>query len=275
MSRDAEDHGRNLERVYGPLTWTLYEQLDVSSNPRSPDWLRGLAAGLLPPDGSVLDAGCRDAAHLIQLARDLPGITGVGVEPVPVHVRAAEEAVVAAGLSDRVKIILGEIATVAGQGRTFDLVWCRDVLEQVADLPGAVADLARLTGPAGLLVVFTTVTTELLAPAEAALLGHHLGNVAANLSRDAVEAAFTAAGLATVATHEIGTEWREWSEERGRPVSKALLRLARLRRDRARFVAAHGAEIVAHVEANLHWEAYQFLGKLLPIVYVLRPEPDH
>jgi len=39
-----------------------------------------------------------------------------------------------------------------------------------------------------------------------------------------------------------------------------------------RFVAAHGEEIVAHVEANLHWEAYQFLGKLLPLVYVLRPK---
>ncbi len=76
------------------------------------------------------------------------------------------------------------------------------------------------------------------------------------------------------ATHEIGTEWREWEEERSQPVSTALLRLARLRRDHARFVAAHGQEIVAHVEANLHWEAYQFLGKLLPIVYVLRPTSD-
>ncbi len=275
MIRDAEQHGRNLERVYGPLTWTLYEQLDVSSNPRSPEWLRGLAAGLLPPDGSVLDAGCRDAAHLVQLAHDHPEITAVGVEPVPIHVRAAEEAVAAAGLSDRVIIIGGEIATVAGQGRTFDLVWCRDVLEQVADLPTAVVDLAKLTRPDGSLLVFTTVATDALGPADAALLGHHLGNVPENLSRAAVESAFAAAGLRTVATHEIGTEWREWAEERHRPASTALLRLGRLRRDRARFVAAHGAEIVAHVEANLHWETFQFLGKLLPIVYVLRPASGH
>ena len=167
-------------------------------------------------------------------------------------------------------MIKGEIATVAGQGRTFDLVWCRDVLEQVADLAGAVVDLARLTRPDGALVIFTTVITDALAPDEAAMLSNHLGNVPENLSRAAVESAFVAAGLRTVATHEIGTEWREWSEERSRPVSKALLRLARLRRDRDRFVASHGAEIVDHVEANLHWEAFQFLGKLLPIVYVLR-----
>lgn len=271
MSKDAVVHGQDLERVYGPLTWDLYDQLDVSLQPRGPDWLRGLAAALVPADGHLLDAGCRNAAHLVQLARDHPGITAVGVEPVPLHVRAAEEAVAAANLTDRITIVAGEIATIARSGQAFDLVWCRDVLEQVADLTAAVADLAKVTRRGGSLLVFTTVATVRLTAEDAALLGHHLGNVPENLSRNAVEAAFAAAGLQVAAAYEIGTEWREWAEERSQPVSTALLRLARLRRDRARFVAAHGKEIVAHVEANLHWEAYQFLGKLLPLVYVLRP----
>jgi len=190
VSKDAVIHGRDLERVYGPLTWNLYEQLDVSLEPRSPDWLRELAASLLPPDGRLLDAGCRNAAHLVQIVRDHPGITAVGVEPVPIHVRAAEEAVAAASLSDRITIVAGEIATIAGSGQTFDLVWCRDVLEQVADLSAAVTDLASVTRPHGSLVVYTTVATELLTTEDAALLGHHLGNVPENLSRDAVESAF-------------------------------------------------------------------------------------
>lgn len=266
----AERHRRNLVRVYGPQTWTLYEELDRTLSPRGPDWLRGLAAGLITPEARVLDAGCREGAHLIQLARDHPGITGIGVEPVPIQVQAAQEAIARSGLADRITVREGEIATLAREGRTFDLVWCRDVLEQVADLPTAVADLAALTDRAGSLVVFTTVTTEALGPEDAAILARHLGNVADNLSRPAVESAFAAAGLRTVAAHELGTEWREWSEERTQPVSRALLRLARLRRDRARHVAAHGDEIVDHVEANLHWEAFQFLGRLLPIVYVLR-----
>jgi hypothetical protein len=29
------------------------------------------------------------------------------------------------------------------------------------------------------------------------------------------------------------------------------------------------------VEANLHWEAFQFLGKLLPTVYILRRDRRH
>ena len=30
-----------------------------------------------------------------------------------------------------------------------------------------------------------------------------------------------------------------------------------------------GSDIYDHVEANLHWEVFQFLGKLAPVVYVL------
>ena len=29
-------------------------------------------------------------------------------------------------------------------------------------------------------------------------------------------------------------------------------------------------DIYRHIESNLHWLVFQFLGKLLPIVYVLR-----
>lgn len=32
----------------------------------------------------------------------------------------------------------------------------------------------------------------------------------------------------------------------------------------------HGQEIFNHVEANLHWGVFQFLGKLTSLVYVLR-----
>ena len=67
----------------------------------------------------------------------------------------------------------------------------------------------------------------------------------------------------------IGTEWREYGEEHTQPASRALLRLSRLRRQREDIVAVHGQDIYEHVEANLHWEAFQFLGKLEPVIYVL------
>ena len=40
---------------------------------------------------------------------------------------------------------------------------------------------------------------------------------------------------------------------------------------RDELVRRFGQDIYDHVEANLHWDTFQFLGKLLPTVYVLAP----
>jgi len=150
-------------------------------------------------------------------------------------------------------------------------VWCRDVLEVVEELEAGVAEVARVLRPGGHLVVFTVFATERLEPKEAALLlGQSLSLVPANLVEANVEAVFTRAGLTVVLEDAIGTEWREHGEERTQPVSRDLLRLARLRRQRDRIVEDAGEEIYGHVESNLHWLVYQFLGKLLPTIYVLR-----
>ncbi|MEV6417461.1 hypothetical protein [Kribbella sp. NPDC051718] len=120
------------------------------------------------------------------------------------------------------------------------------------------------------MVVFTQTATELLTTGEAEMMSRHLGNVIANLNETTLETAFADAGLVIDEKDVIGTEWREYAEERTQPVSRALLRLARLRRTRKAVVAEHGEDIYHHVEANLHWEAYQFLGKLRPTVYTLK-----
>jgi hypothetical protein len=104
------------------------------------------------------------------------------------------------------------------------------------------------------------------------MLRRHIGNVWENLDETNLLHAFAAAGLELELREELGTEWREHSEERSQPVSKSLLHLARLRRQRDAVIAAHGEDIYQHIEANLHWELFQFLGKLLQVVYVLRCE---
>jgi SAM-dependent methyltransferase len=269
LMRTAE-HLANLSRVYSDETWRVYERLDHSLAPRGPDWLHERAAALLAPGSAVLDAGCRDAAHLIRLVRARDGVTGVGVEPVAGHVARARAAVAAAGLDGRIRLVQAGMEDLREPDGAFDLVWCRDVLEQVAPLVPALRQLARVLRPAGRLLVYTTVVTELLAPDEAAMLGSHLGNVTGNLAEGTIEAAFAEAGLAIEEKDVIGTEWREYLEERGQSCSVALLRLARLRRQRDTIVADHGYDIYRHVEANLHWEVFQLLGKLRPVVYLLR-----
>ncbi len=102
------------------------------------------------------------------------------------------------------------------------------------------------------------------------MFSRHLGNVADNLVERNVEQAFASAGLMIERKDAIGTEWREYAEERTRPASRTLLRLSRLRRQQETLVEKYGQNIYDHVEANLHWEIFQFLGKLRPTVYVLR-----
>ncbi len=258
-----------LDRVYGPETWAVYEVIDRSLEPRGPDSLHDFAAEYLKQGATILDAGCRDAAHLIRLLQ-AHDASGVGVDPVALHIERAREAVDAAGLGDRIELVHGTIEELDYPDGHFDFVWCRDVVPAIADLPGALRALARLLAEDGRILIYTAFTTELLEPREAVILNRSLGTVAANRDETYVEHEFADSGLEIERKEVIGTEWREYQEERTQPASRALLRLARLRRQRDAIVAAHGQDIYDHIEATTHSEAFQILGKLEPVVYVLK-----
>jgi hypothetical protein len=70
----------------------------------------------------------------------------------------------------------------------------------------------------------------------------------------------------------VGTEWREYEEERTKPASEELLQLARLRRNRQALMAEFGVRMYQVAEASAHWLPYILLGKLLPVMYVLERE---
>jgi ubiquinone/menaquinone biosynthesis C-methylase UbiE len=257
--------------VYGEETWRVYEVLDESLAPSGPDSLYDLAGSYLAADSRLLDAGCRDAAHLVRLIQRY-GATGVGVDPVEVHIERAKAAIESAGVADRADVFVGVMQDLPFPDGHFDFVWCRDVVEQVDDLDAALSEAFRVLGPGGHMLVYTTFVTDRLTAQEADMLNRHLGNVPANLVEANVEAAFARAGFAIAQKNAIGTEWREYVEERRGTVSRALLRLSRLRRQRDELVQRFGQDIYDHVEANLHWETFQFLGKLLPTVYILKRE---
>ncbi len=264
-----DDHLRAISRVYGPETWDVYDLLDRSLDPRGPEVMLALATERLTPASVVLDVGCRDASHLIQLIR-ATGASGVGIDPLGRFVERAREAVAEASLDAPIQIVQGVMQDIPWPDGSFDLVWCRDVIEVVEALEAAIAEVTRVLQPGGHLIVFTVFATDRLEPKEAALLAQNLAVVPANLVEENVEAAFSRAGLAVARKEVIGTEWREHAEERTRPVSRDLLRLARLRRQRQRIIQEAGEEIYGHVESTLHWLVYQFLGKLLPTIYVLQ-----
>jgi SAM-dependent methyltransferase len=254
--------------MYSEETWRVYAFLDQSLDPRGPDMLYDVAGEYLRPGSVVLDAGCRDAKHLIRLV-ETHDVVGVGVDPVDLHIERGKAAVVAAGLADRVEVFRGVMQVLPYPDEHFDFVWCRDVIEGVDELDAALREVARVLKPTGRMLAYTVFATDLLEPGEEAMLNRLLGSVAGNLVEANVEAAFESAGLAVERKDVIGTEWREYVEERTRPASQALLRLSRLRRQREAVIRNHGQDIYDHVQANLHWETYILLGKLQPTLYVL------
>ena len=266
--RLAAGRRTQLSRVYGRDTWQVYEALDESLAPSGPDSLYDLAGSYLTPGSRLLDAGCRDGAHLIELIQRY-AVTGVGVDPVELHIERARAAIEGAGVSDRADVFVGVMQDLPFPDEHFDFVWCRDVVEQVDDLDAALREVCRVLSSAGRMLVYTTFATERLAPQEAEMMNRHLGNVPANLVEANVERAFGSAGFAIERKDVIGTEWREHVEERTGTVSRSLLRLSRLRRQQDELVQRFGRDIYDHVEANLHWETFQLLGKLDPTVYTL------
>lgn len=262
-------HLARMQSVYGDDDEQLRALLDESLAPRPPDLLLDLALPLLTPQSRLLDVGCRDARHLISLV-SRSGCSGIGIDPIERNLERARVAVSAAGLERRIEIRRGVMEQLQEPDNSVDVVWCRDVLEVILDLDRGLAEVARVLKSGGAAVVYTVFATPRLEPREAAALNEPLGNVPRNLDRPTVEAAFERAGFQVERVDDIGTEFREYEEERSQPVSESLLRLARLRRSRADVISRFGKEKYDLFEASLQWLAYLLLGKLEPVAYVLR-----
>ncbi|HEY1513002.1 MAG TPA: class I SAM-dependent methyltransferase [Gaiellaceae bacterium] len=255
--------------VYGSDDEALRALLGESLAPRSPDFLLDLALPLLTPASRLLDVGCRDARHLIPLVAQ-SGCRGVGIDPVDRNVERARAAVAAAAFDQRIEIRRGVMEQIEEPDGSVDVVWCRDVLESIPDIRAGLSEVARVLKPAGAAVLYTVFATPRLEPREAAAISRPLGTVLQNLDRSFVEGAFDQAGFRVDRREEIGTEFREYEEERTQPVSDSLLRLARLRRRREEVVRQFGEDTYDLWEASLQWLAYLLLGKLEPVAYVLR-----
>ncbi|HEY7174216.1 MAG TPA: methyltransferase domain-containing protein [Micromonosporaceae bacterium] len=258
-----------LNRQYSPETWDVYELLDRSLDPSGPDSLFDLARSYLAPGARIADVGCRDAGHLIKLLGAHPDITGVGIDPVERHIATAKAAVVASGLGDRLDLVLGTVEDSDLPQRSVDLVWCRDTIIQVSALDEFFVAVARLLKPTGRMIVYSNFVTDRLEWGDETMMRRHLGVVFANMDEHRVLDAYRVAGLDVERTVVIGSEWREWAEERTQPVSKALLQLSRLRRQRDEIIAERGQDLYDHIEAQLHWLLFQFLGKFNPVIHVL------
>jgi SAM-dependent methyltransferase len=246
----------------------LREALRRSLEPRGTTWLFELFAALGPRPGQLLvDVGCRDARHSIQLVRD-HGLRAVALDPLPLHVDLAGRAVAEAGLEGEIDVVEAAIETLPLEDGAADWVWCRDVLVHV-DVHRGLRECARVLRPGGRMVAYVTLATELLEPRERAELAAAAAVADGSFDAASVEAAAADAGLAEVSVDELAGEWRErMIEDDTWDARETLLGLSRLRRRERELVDAYGKAAVAAYRGGQLWGIYQLIGKLCPTVYV-------
>jgi SAM-dependent methyltransferase len=239
--------------------------LDESLQPRGPDLLYDLVAGLgLPPGAVALDVGCGEGRQAMAL-RQRFGFRVTGIDPVPRHIEVAR----AGAGPDGPAFEVGTAENIPVGPGSADLVWCRDVLVHVPDLPRAYAEFRRVLRPGGHALVYQMFGSGLLEPDEASWLWATMGVVPENADPARTEAAIASAGLRIEERLEIGSEWSEWAEEHHASVGRKLLRAARLRRNRAAYLERYGQAACDMMLGDCLWHVYAMIGKLHRRVYLL------
>jgi len=122
-------------------------------------WLAAARGALVPPatgegaaeDAVLVDLGC--GAGLLA-----PHVAGKGYRHVGVDVTASA---LAQARAHGVASVRGSVTQVPLRDGCADVVVAGEILEHVADLPGAVAEACRLLRPGGLLVIDTLAATAL------------------------------------------------------------------------------------------------------------------
>jgi SAM-dependent methyltransferase len=256
--------------VYPQVEEEFTAALDESLEPAGPGQLVDLVAGLaLPADAVVIDVGCGEGQHAIELARRF-GFTVTGIDPVP---RQIELAQLAAG-QDGPVFTAGRADQIPVPDAAADLVWCRDVLVHVSDLGGAFAEFRRVLRPGGRVLLYQMFGTSLLEAAEAAWLWDVMGVVPGSADPARTEAAIAAAGLRIDQCIAVSTEWGEWAQEQHGAPGRKLLHAARLLRARDGYVARFGQAAYDLKLGDCLWHVYAMIGKLSRRVYLLSgPEP--
>jgi ubiquinone/menaquinone biosynthesis C-methylase UbiE len=276
MSKD--NNNNKLDKIYQHL-WAAHSEapfthLDRSLNPRySTSVMLSIITHLgINQDAVVLDLGCGRGNHTIALAERF-GCNITGIDVVSSNIEMAKKAAAASRQTSKVSFRQGSIESIPADNEAYDFIWCRDMLIQVADLKQGFKECSRVLSQKGAMLIYTTFRTEWLEPKEMARVCDPLGIIMRNLSQDYFEQAVNDADLKIYTRDVVGGEQIEYLEERDRRYSKELMRIARMLRQRERFLTEIGEEEYLTALALYHWGLYQLIGKLSSTVYALKKLP--
>lgn len=226
----------------------------------------------LGADSQLLDIGCGKGKQACAFAADL-GCHVVAIDPIERNLDMARQRVAERQLEERVEIRRGTMEAIPLADAAVDFVWCRDMLNHLADLAGGLREAARVLRPGGGMLVCSALATAPLEGAEVEEVLRGMAIEPPTLSRPTVEAAYRAVGLEIVesgSTCEIDSPFFEGF---GGKEARDYLRMATLVRAPARCAELIGADACAHLRRYYLWNIYLMIGKISYHVWVLRKPP--
>lgn len=267
---DPVTEAADLSVVYSGAVDDVLTAASRSRNPSSLEVIYDLALEVGVGGGTlVVDAGCATGGRSRELIRRT-GCRVEGVELLPQLTEWGMAETAAAGMTDRLSFQQGSILALPVPDAYADVVLCTDVLGIIENLPQAVAECARVLKPGGVMISHVTVATERMAAFEQAELDASQGTVASSMDRVNLERAFEE-HFEIEQFLTLGSQHRQHMIEKGEDDTLShLICAARLMTWPDVYRAEHGDLAYRTALTEALWGAYQLLGKLSPVVYLLR-----
>ena len=258
-----------VDEMYGDWDYeAAVEMLEQSLEPRRSSVIFDSVASLgVGPKDNILDIGGRDATHGLMMAERF-GCRVTVVDPAPANLADGEANLAEHESGHLVTLRPGLMEDIPTADDSFTVIFSRDMISHVDDLPTGFSECARVLAPGGSMVIHANFQTDLMEPREAERLYNATAAVPRNADVGFFEDSLRAAGFTVSDLDVVGSEWYEATQEAGISPNY-LLQISRLRRAEDRFVQAFGEVAYRSMYGNALWGCYLLFGKLEARLYTL------
>ncbi|HJQ74661.1 MAG TPA: class I SAM-dependent methyltransferase [Gaiellaceae bacterium] len=140
---------RHARELFAPLGPTYDRYARLLSFGQDPRW-RSFLVSQIPTDARrVLDVATGTAAVAIELVRENPARSVVGVDQSPEMLAAGRERIEAAGLGNRIELREGRAEALPFADAEFDALSFTYLLRYVDDVAATICELVRVVRPGG------------------------------------------------------------------------------------------------------------------------------